>query len=294
MRGRRRHPRRAPPRSRPPRDRSAARSTATCRARPPSRVPRYGAQGRPPAREPGVELARGSAPRFAAKRRVPRDAAGRASRRWRAVIGRAFSGIEPVVRVAEGVHVGRRRSARSRGVSASSSVTRAREVEVARARRRGRRRSARAQPRLVVEPDAHERGRRPSAARAAAGWTSHGVGIVARIGEALDARHGRRPRRARGLEVRRWWRRREGSPPPAAQQRRARRLLLGEDGLRHHAVHALADVDDLGDPAVAHHRRQRVRLVAAHRHHLLRRPGSSPSRASRSSSPRSGPRRSPS
>src|SRR5262249_24930156 len=46
-------------------------------------------------------------------------------------------------------------------------------------------------------------------------------------------------------------------------------LLLGEDVLRDHAVHAFADVDDLRHAAVADHRCQRVGLVTAHRHDLL-------------------------
>src|SRR5438034_10955 len=44
---------------------------------------------------------------------------------------------------------------------------------------------------------------------------------------------------------------------------------LGEDRFRDHAVHALANVDDLRDAAVADHRRQRVGLVATEGHHLL-------------------------
>src|SRR6478735_1791551 len=47
-------------------------------------------------------------------------------------------------------------------------------------------------------------------------------------------------------------------------------LAVGEDRLRDHAVHALPHVDHLRDAAVAHHRDDRVRLVAVERHHLLR------------------------
>src|SRR5688572_6615609 len=73
----------------------------------------------------------------------------------------------------------------------------------------------------------------------------------------------------------------ERAPPPhagaAASSRTARsagrrgtdRLLLGEHALGHHAVHALADVHDLGDPAVADHRGEGVRLVPVQRRQLL-------------------------
>src|SRR5208282_2464384 len=46
-------------------------------------------------------------------------------------------------------------------------------------------------------------------------------------------------------------------------------LLLRENGFGHHAMHALADVDDLRDAAIADHRCERVSLLARHRHHLL-------------------------
>src|SRR5204863_826453 len=77
-----------------------------------------------------------------------------------------------------------------------------------------------------------------------------------------------------------WWKR--GAAPAsrlaqagtaASRARRAARTLrlLDEDGLRDHAVNALPHIHHLRHTTVAHHRDERVGLVAGQRHHLLAR-----------------------
>src|ERR1700676_3004912 len=46
---------------------------------------------------------------------------------------------------------------------------------------------------------------------------------------------------------------------------------LHEHRFRNHAMHALADIDDLAHAAITHDRRQRIGLFPAHRHDRLRR-----------------------
>src|SRR5437016_2275406 len=58
-------------------------------------------------------------------------------------------------------------------------------------------------------------------------------------------------------------------PSRAPGQVQPRALLPGEDVLRDHAVHALADVDHLRHAAVAHDRGEQIGFGPAHRHRLL-------------------------
>ena len=50
----------------------------------------------------------------------------------------------------------------------------------------------------------------------------------------------------------------------------ASRSIPDKDPLGNHAMHALADIDHLRNPAVSYHGSERVRLLATQRHDLLR------------------------
>src|SRR5262249_443981 len=134
------------------------------------------------------------------------------------------------------------------------------------------------EPWLMVEPNAYQQGRRPQPGELAWGDLDR-VRIVKRRGQALDRDALAAHRGDQRLEIRRGrhhgddvrsrrgarWRGGGQDEAEGSEQLR----LLGEDRLRDHAVHALADVHYLRDAAVGRHRRQGIRLVATHRDDLL-------------------------